>query len=56
MWAAALQANKRDAIEMQWPNVYHRYMKYLTGCADLFYEGYIDVNQFTMQRVSRTYE
>ncbi len=28
--------------------VYDRYMKYLTGCADLFREGYTDVCQFTL--------
>jgi cyclopropane-fatty-acyl-phospholipid synthase len=25
-------------------------MKYLTGCADMFRKGYIDVNQFTLQK------
>ena len=30
--------------------VYDRYMKYLTGCATLFHDGYTDVNQFTLQR------
>ena len=29
---------------------YHRYMKYLTGCADLFREGYTDVAQFTLTK------
>ena len=28
--------------------VYDRYMRYLTGCADLFREGYTDVCQFTL--------
>ncbi|WP_155764699.1 class I SAM-dependent methyltransferase, partial [Mycobacterium intracellulare] len=26
------------------------YMKYLTGCAELFRDGYTDVNQFTMEK------
>jgi len=25
-------------------------MKYLTGCGDMFRKGYIDVNQFTLQK------
>jgi len=25
-------------------------MKYLTGCADLFRGGYLDVNQFTLEK------
>lgn len=50
MWAAALQANKPKAIAMQSQEVYERYLKYLTGCATLFHDGYTDVNQFTLQR------
>ena len=26
------------------------YMKYLTGCAKMFRIGYIDVNQFTLEK------
>lgn len=50
VWAAALQANKREAIAIQSQEVYERYMKYLRGCAELFHDRYIDVNQFTLQR------
>jgi cyclopropane-fatty-acyl-phospholipid synthase len=25
-------------------------MRYLTGCADMFRVGYIDVNQFTLEK------
>jgi cyclopropane-fatty-acyl-phospholipid synthase len=50
-WAAALESRKDDAIAIQSEEVYDRYMKYLTGCADLFREGYCDVCQFTMQKV-----
>jgi cyclopropane-fatty-acyl-phospholipid synthase len=25
-------------------------MRYLTGCADMFRVGYIDVNQFTLKK------
>ncbi len=50
-WAAALESRKDDAIAIQSEEVYDRYMKYLTGCADLFREGYCDVCQFTLQKV-----
>jgi cyclopropane-fatty-acyl-phospholipid synthase len=50
MWAAALEANKDKAIAIQSQEVYDRYMKYLTGCAKLFREGYTDVNQFTCEK------
>jgi cyclopropane-fatty-acyl-phospholipid synthase len=49
MWSAALQAHKDQAIALQSEEVYGRYMKYLTGCADMFRTGYIDVNQFTCE-------
>lgn len=45
-WAANLQANRERAIEMQSVEVYERYMRYLTGCADLFRRGISDVGQF----------
>ncbi len=50
IWAAALQAHKDEAIAVQSEEVYERYMKYLTGCADAFRIGYTDVNQFTLQK------
>jgi cyclopropane-fatty-acyl-phospholipid synthase len=49
-WAAALEANKDKAIEIQSEEVYERYMHYLTGCAKGFRIGYIDVNQFTLEK------
>jgi cyclopropane-fatty-acyl-phospholipid synthase len=48
LWAEALEAHKDEAIQIQSEAVYERYMKYLTGCADGFRVGYIDVNQFTL--------
>ncbi len=36
--------------ELQSGEVYARCMKYLTGCADLFRAGHIDVNQFTLDK------
>ncbi len=50
MWAAGLEAHKSEAIAIQSEEVYERYMKYLTGCADLFRKGYIDLNQFTLRK------
>lgn len=50
IWAAALQAHKEEAIAVQSEEVYERYMKYLTGCADAFRVGYVDVNQFTLEK------
>lgn len=48
LWAEALEAHHEQAVEIQSEEVYQRYMKYLTGCANGFRTGYIDVNQFTM--------
>ncbi|MFB1298961.1 cyclopropane mycolic acid synthase family methyltransferase [Mycobacterium sp. pW049] len=50
IWADALQKRKDEAIEIQSEEVYDRYMKYLTGCADLFREGYTDICQFTLEK------
>ena len=49
-WAEALEAHKDEAIEMQSEDVYERYMKYLTGCAKAFRIGYVDCNQFTLEK------
>ena len=51
IWAAALEAHRDEAIAVQSQEVYDRYMKYLTGCAELFREGYTDVAQFTLAKV-----
>jgi len=48
IWAAALEARRDEAIAIQSQEVYDRYMKYLTGCAELFRDGYTDVCQFTL--------
>jgi cyclopropane-fatty-acyl-phospholipid synthase len=47
-WAEALEARHAEAVEIQSEEVYQRYMRYLTGCADAFRKGYIDINQFTL--------
>lgn len=50
LWAEALAAHRDEAIAIQSEEVYDRYMHYLTGCANSFRVGYIDVNQFTLQK------
>lgn len=48
LWAANLESNHDVAVRIQSQEVYDRYMRYLTGCADIFRAGQIDVNQFTL--------
>ncbi|MGB3485141.1 MAG: cyclopropane mycolic acid synthase family methyltransferase [Mycobacterium sp.] len=48
LWAQALQARRDQAIAIQSEAVYDRYLRYLTGCADLFRNGNTDVCQFTL--------
>ncbi|MDM4138851.1 MULTISPECIES: cyclopropane mycolic acid synthase family methyltransferase [Mycobacterium] len=50
LWSAALRERKDQAIEIQCVEVYERYMKYLTGCANAFRSGWVDVNQFTLEK------
>src|SRR5271155_2181300 len=50
LWAVALEAHKDEAIKIQSQEIYDRYMHYLTGCAKAFRVGYIDVNQFTLEK------
>ena len=49
-WLAALQAHKDQAIAIQSEEVYERYVKYLSGCAQAFRDGFVDVTQFTLQK------
>ena len=50
LWAAALESRRDEAIAIQSEEVYDRYRRYLTGCADLFRDGYTDVCQFTLSK------
>ena len=50
-WAEKLGQEKTKAIEMTSQEVFDRYMKYLTGCADAFRKGTIDVIQFKLRCV-----
>src|SRR5262249_7579379 len=49
-WAASLEARREDAIAATCEEVYERYMRYLTGCADFFRRGICEVGQFTMTK------
>lgn len=49
-WANSLEENCEEAITTQSEEIYERYMKFLTGCAKAFRIGYIDCNQFTLQK------
>ena len=48
MWATNLEAAKDEAIALQGQEVYDRFMKYLTGCADFFRRGITNIGQFTL--------
>ena len=48
-WAANLEAAREKAVATTSPEVYERYMRYLTGCAAYFRSGHIDVMQFTLR-------
>ncbi len=48
MWAANLVASRDEAIAITSQEIYDRYMKYLTGCADFFRRGITNVGQFTL--------
>ncbi|QEN12467.1 cyclopropane mycolic acid synthase family methyltransferase [Mycolicibacterium sp. ELW1] len=48
MWAAELIANRDQAIAITSTEIYDRYMKYLTGCADFFRRGITNIGQFTL--------
>ena len=50
LWSDALEAHRDEAIEIQSEEVYERYMKFLAGCAKGFRVGYIDCNQFTLEK------
>ncbi len=50
MWADVLEARKDEAIAIQSEEVYERYMKFLRGTAEGFRIGFIDINQFTLEK------
>lgn len=50
LWSAALESRRDEAIALQSTEVYDQYMRYLTGCAELFRDGYTNVCQFTLDK------
>jgi cyclopropane-fatty-acyl-phospholipid synthase len=48
IWAENLEKKREQAIALQSPEVYDRYMHYLTGCADFFRRGITNVGQFAL--------
>ncbi|BBY63251.1 cyclopropane mycolic acid synthase family methyltransferase [Mycolicibacterium helvum] len=48
MWASKLVANRDEAVAITSQEIYDRYMKYLTGCADFFRRGITNIGQFTL--------
>lgn len=50
IWSATLESRRDEAIAIQSEEVYDRYMRYLTGCAELFHKGYTDICQFTLKK------
>jgi cyclopropane-fatty-acyl-phospholipid synthase len=53
-WAEQLGNAKQQALALTSQTVYDRYQKYLTGCAEQFRKGTIDVRQFCMRSLDRT--
>jgi cyclopropane-fatty-acyl-phospholipid synthase len=49
-WAANLAGNRDRAIAIQSEEVYDNFMHYLTGCAERFRRGMINVAQFTLTK------
>ena len=50
IWAANLQEHRDDAIATTAVEVYARYLRYLTGCADFFRRGITEVAQFAFTK------
>jgi len=48
-WAANLTAQKDRALELVGQDVYDTYIKYLTGCANLFRTGETNLHQFKLK-------
>jgi cyclopropane-fatty-acyl-phospholipid synthase len=49
-WANKLEAARDDAIAVTSTEIYDRYMRYLTGCADFFRRKVSEVGQFTLTK------
>ena len=51
-WAKNLEAARDEATAATSDQVYQRYMRYLTGCADFFRRGISELGQFTLTKDS----
>jgi cyclopropane-fatty-acyl-phospholipid synthase len=49
-WAKGLEAHKDEAIRLKGEDEYNTFIKYLTGCRELFRDGFTNVCQFTMEK------
>ncbi len=49
-WAAALRSHRDEAIRITSQQTYDTYEKYLTGCAQFFRDGYVDIMQFSLAK------
>jgi cyclopropane-fatty-acyl-phospholipid synthase len=49
-WAMNLEAAHDEAVAATSEEVYQRYMRYLTGCADFFQRGISELGQFTLTK------
>ena len=50
MWAQNLVSKREEAIAITSEEVYDRYLRYLTGCADFFRRGVTNIGQFTLTK------
>lgn len=50
LWVRALRENRAEAERITAPETYARYERYLTGAADYFRSGHLDVMQFTLAK------
>lgn len=54
LWARALESRHDEAVALASEEVFQRYMRYLTGCAENFRRGLIDLQQFTLVKHPRS--
>ncbi|MBC7852254.1 MAG: class I SAM-dependent methyltransferase, partial [Pirellulaceae bacterium] len=49
-WAESLAANRERAVELTSPETYDTYMHYLTGCAERYRCGKLDLVQISLEK------
>ena len=55
-WAHGLREHRDEAIELAGDDTYNAYLDSMTGCADYFRDGYLDVMQFTCRKLTTVHE